>query len=354
MGTKKITVTALTSGVTDPSSRFRIRQYIEPLVLNGIEVQEYCPRISKYATLPNYLSLFGLLSKLLLIIPKLISRIPGLINSHITKITWINRELIPGRSSLINLTGGKRVFDIDDAVWVGSERSEKRLQEILKTVDVVFAGNEYLAAWCRQYCSRVYIIPTSVDTKRFTPIAKRNESLNFVVGWTGTKYTINYLYEIEIALKKFLDHCVNASVLVVSDDPPKDSFLEGYKVRWIKWSPEVESLALQEMNVGIMPLPNDEWTMGKCSFKMIQYMASGIPSVVSPIGMNEMILSLDKVGFAASIVDEWVESLSILYNDRELCTEMGKSARQIVEKNYSVDVVSLEIANILRNLVDPK
>jgi glycosyltransferase involved in cell wall biosynthesis len=350
MGTKKITVTALTSGATDPSTRFRIRQYIEPLALHGIEVREFCPRISKYATLPKCLSGLGVIPKILFFILKILSRVPGLIRSQQTQITWINRELIPGRKSLVNLVGGIRVFDIDDAVWVGSERSEKRIQEILRNVDAVFAGNNYLADWCRPYCSRVFIVPTAIDTSKFVPRRQVEARCDFVIGWTGTKYTIKYLYDIERSLQIFFENYVNVVLLVVSDEKPKDDFLAGYKTRWIKWSTEIEASSIQEMDVGLMPLPNDEWTKGKCSFKMIQYMASGIPSVVSPVGMNEMILNLGDVGIGAVSIDDWVESLSKLYHDRNLCAEMGRTARHFAEKRFSVDVVSCEIANAFRDI----
>lgn len=346
MGPEEIKVTALTSGLRDPSSRFRITQYIEPLSLSRIKVKEFCPFISKYA-LPN--TGFFFLDKLFKVpffLIKAFSRVPGILNSKITDITWMNRELIAGRHTFERFIDGVRVFDVDDAIWAGGSHVEKSVINIIKNVDVVLAGNSYIAEWCKKFCPEVYVVPTSIDTHKFAPINKSETGDEFVIGWTGTRHTIKYLFDIESALQRFLSLHHDAVLLIVSDACPKREFLQGSKIRWVKWSPDIEASIINEMNVGIMPLPDDEWTKGKCSFKMLQYMACGIPTVVSPVGMNLEVLSLDKIGLGATTDEEWFDSLSILYNDRQLCAELGISGRRVILNKFSIDVISHQIEMI--------
>jgi glycosyltransferase involved in cell wall biosynthesis len=108
--------------------------------------------------------------------------------------------------------------------------------------------------------------------------------------------------------------------LVIADRPPSFSSLPSERVRYIPWSSQTEVTAVQQMDIGLMPLPNNEWTKGKCSFKMLQYMACAIPVIVSPVGMNLEVLELGEVGLSANSTSEWYDALVCLYKNRTLET----------------------------------
>jgi len=100
-----------------------------------------------------------------------------------------------------------------------------------------------------------------------------------------------------------------------------------------------------------MPLTDSEWARGKCAFKMLQYMAAGIPVVASPVGMNAEILASSSVGLAAQNNEQWVESLSTLLESPETAESMGENGRQLVEKKYSLLVVSSKWQRVFREMM---
>lgn len=354
MGKEKITVTALTSGANDASTRFRIRQYTSALSDLGVKIHEFCPFIDKNVQLPQSLASMNRLARSpfagALLSLKLLSRLPGLVHSYATDIVWINRQLLPGRSTFESATAGPRVFDVDDAIWIGGPQYSGSLCKTLKNIDVVFAGNIFLADWLSKHTGNIHIIPTGVDEDRFFP-AESEISDDFVVGWTGSRHTIHYLYQIEDALQCFLNLYSNAKLLVVSDLEPTFSRLSKDRIRFVQWSPAIEASVIRQMSVGIMPLPDDDWARGKCSFKMLQYMATGLPVVVSPVGMNKEVLDLSDIGFGAKSETDWIEALSVLYTDRDLGRRQGANGRLVINEHYSLRRVAAQIATIFKGLV---
>lgn len=356
-----IRVAALTSGNNVPSSRFRVRQHIEPLRKEGIDVHEYIPAINKYGNLhrlpeavnPNYLRpLFALgIGIKLATLATLATRVPGIIGSWKAQITWLERELLPGYLSLEPLLKRPYVLDVDDAIWLTSPFGRSAAIKIAKRAEVVLAGNAYIAGWFGSHARDIRIVPTAIDTERFLPRSRSDIENNkhFVVGWTGLSSNFIYIYEIEKALEDFLK-TRDAELLVVADQPPKFGRIQQEKVRYIKWSPAIEAKAVRQMDAGLMPLPDNEWTRGKCSFKMLQYMASGVPVVASPVGMNDEILTMGKVGFPAKDEADWYDTLDQLYKDRDLGHKCGATGRFIVEQHFSRAVISTKIANVFKEL----
>lgn len=344
-------VAALTSGRNDPSARFRVSQFVEPLQLLGIEVKEHCPLIDKHAGVPT---------KILDILPrpfrrlaapswrmaKLISRLPGVAGSWNSDVTWLNRDLVCGEYTLERFVHRPYVFDVDDAIWQAKPDGSRTVARIARQASVVFAGNQHIANHFASLCARVEIIPTAIDTLKFhkrTDINSNRE--RFVIGWTGSAGNYPYLYAIEQALKTFLvSH--DAELLVMAERPPTFKMIPQNKVRYIEWSPVTECTALQEMDVGLMPLPDSDWTRGKCGFKMLQYMATGLPVVVSPVGVNEEILAKDNLGFGVRTDVEWLSALEYLYHNRDIANDMGQKGRVVVETSYSCSIVSARIAKI--------
>jgi glycosyltransferase involved in cell wall biosynthesis len=331
-----IKVTALTASRIDPSSRFRIRQFIRSLGNLGVAVSEYAPLINRYKIEPlPWLAMA--------------TRIPGLLASRFSDVTWFGRELVSGRYSLEDWAGKKRLFDVDDAIWVpcSSDFSEKIVQDC----NGVIAGNRFLAAHYEKVGARVWVVPTSVDTDVWTP---RTDTVRkkWTIGWTGSFANLHFLYAIEDALADFLAAHSETQLLVVCDREP--SFKRLPVDRWIytPWSIAREVELVQQMDVGLMPLDDSENARGKCGFKMLTYMSAGLPVIVSPVGVNQEILDRGQVGLAASSANEWYEALEHLYRNRQFGLEMGAAGRRVVELHYSVMANAPKLADIFREVAN--
>ncbi len=348
-----IKVAALTSGKNVPSARFRVRQHIEPLKKAGIHVREYIPALNKYAPVPFFAFSKGRGSipvRALWKCIKALPSVPGVMGSWAAELTWLERELDPGMFTFERFLNRPIVLDVDDAIWLTPPFGRTAATNIGKLADVVLAGNRYIAEWFGSCARDVRVVPTSVDTDRIRP---RNfedgepSRKRFIIGWTGTSSNYASLYQIEKGLAEFLKSH-DAELVVIADQAPRFSDLNPEKVRYVKWVPDQEIAILGQMDVGLMPLPFDDWSLGKCSFKMLQYMAAGLPVVASPVGMNVEILSMGDIGFASVTSGDWYEALSSLYHDRALARRYGANGRRIVEKQFSRRVVSRVLAGIFR------
>lgn len=330
-------VTALTLGKNDPSSRFRVRQFIKPLHQFGIRVAEH------YLPLAPY--------KLARIAPLgLIARLPGVVASRAADITWLRRELITGKATLERFVGGKRLFDVDDAIWLTGAPSFS--ERIVSHCDGVIAGNRFLAQHYEKVGARVWIVPTSIDTNEWRPQTTRRESKEWTMGWIGTWSNAKYLRLVEEPLAGFLAEHSDVRLLIVCDRKPAFTRMPANRWHFVRWSPDSETSAVQAMDVGLMPLEDTEWSRGKCGFKMLSYMAVSLPVVVSPFGANEEILSQGEVGFAARTASDWYEALQRLYQDREMATRMGTVGRTVVEEHYSVERNAKLLANIFQEVAN--
>lgn len=333
---KMIKVTALTASTIDPSSRFRIRQFIRPLRNLGVHVGEYRPIINRYKIEPlPWLAMA--------------TRIPGLVASRFSDVTWLGRELVSGRYSLEGWAGKKRVFDVDDAIWMPyeSDFSEK----IVQHCHGVIAGNRFLAERYEKLGARVWLVPTSVDTDVWKP---RNDEPNdeWTIGWIGSWANLQFLYRIEEPLAEFLAEHPEARLLVVCDREPSFTKLPPDSWRYEQWSIEREVDLVQQMDVGLMPLDDSETARGKCGFKMLSYMSVGLPVVVSPVGVNKEILGHDQVGVAATSPNDWYQALERLFIDRQLGPQMGIAGRRVVQDHYSVRANAPKLADIFRDVAN--
>lgn len=278
---------------------------------------------------------------------KFASLLPGALNSRSADITWLERCLYDGLPSFEWMLSRPLVLDVDDAIWWSKPFGAAQMAYTATRATRLIAGNTHIANWFEKYNSNIDIIPTAVDTERFWPSTEFDDRF-FTIGWTGTSGNFPYLYEIRDDLQRFLSQIKTARLLVVADQYPHQIGLPEDRVVFVEWSEASEALAVQKMNVGLMPLPDNDWTRGKCSFKMIQYMACGIPSIVSPVGMNQEVLSMGAVGLAAKRPGDWYEALMQIFQDREAAGVMGCEARRIAERHYSVDAISSQIAVTLR------
>lgn len=331
-----IKVTALTASKIDPSSRFRIRQFIRPLRDLSVEVSEYRPIINRYKIEPlPWLAMA--------------TRAPGLIASRFSDVAWLGRELISGRSTIERWAGKKRVFDVDDAIWLpyGSDFSEK----IVRHCDGVIAGNSFLAEHYEKLGAQVWLVPSSVDTDVWKP---RNNAPKdeWTIGWIGSWSNLQFLYGIEEPLAEFLTEHSEARLLVVCDRQPSFTKLPPDRWHYEKWSVEREVELVQQMDIGLMPLDDSEAARGKCGFKMLSYMSVGLPVVVSPVGVNKEILGRDQLGFAATSPNDWYRALEQLFIDRQLGAQMGIAGRRVVQDHYSVRANAPKLADVFREVAN--
>jgi glycosyltransferase involved in cell wall biosynthesis len=330
-----IKVTALTSGKHAPASRFRVRQFIRPLRHLGIDVTEFHPPWSKY--------------RMASVTPVgMLGRLRGLRATRLSDITWLEREMIPGRLSLERFAGRRKLFDVDDAIWLLNET--RFSEQIAELCDGVIAGNQFIADHYRQQHARVWVVPTSIDTEVWKPAEVRTPRARWMIGWIGSASNLPYLYGIEEPLADFLNEHPEAHLRVVSDRVPSFKRIPPSSWSFVCWSPDGEVRLVQEMDVGLMPLPDTEWTRGKCAFKMISYMAAGLPVVVSPVGVNSRILGQGEVGLAAASSEEWYDALLGLFEDRSLATRMGAAGREVVLEHYSVSHNVSRLADIFREV----
>ena len=320
-----IKVAAFTGGSNVPSARYRVRQMIPELEQQGISTTEFIPALGMYPPRKKILRPFW-------VVGTLGERVPAIVRSFNYDLVWLQREFLSTKYTLERYTKQPRVLDVDDAIWLNSD--DDFAGRLAESCELIICGNDYLANYFVQWNKNIEIIPTSVDTNKFMPT---QSSEGLVLGWTGTGGNFQYLYQIESALARVLRFFSEAKLRVVSDRRPTFTSLPDAQIEFIQWSPENEVKTIQGMSIGLMPLGNSEWERGKCSYKMLLYMACGIPVVVSPIGMNSEVLERGQCGFAADDERGWIEGLTILLEDAKLRSQMGNTGRQVVLEHYSLE-----------------
>lgn len=349
-----IRVAGITSGRDVPSTRFRVRQHTEKLAQLGVSVSEYCPAISKYQPMPMWPK--GVRSSYvpplhaLWLMAKLATRVPAIIGSYQADVAWLSREMLPGYFTLERFIHRPLVFDVDDAIWLGKPFGQKAAREIAQRSETIIAGNDYIAEWFSAYCKDVVVIPTAVDTQQYVAESARDFGDYYIAGWIGTSGNMKYLEAVQGGINRFLKEGGNRRILVVSDDRPKLSSIDPAKILYEPWSPDSEVRMIQNMNVGLMPLEDNEWVKGKCSFKMLQYMACGKPVIVSPVGMNVEVLGMGHVGEAAITDDDWYSSLTELSGDESQGSKMGALGRRVVEEKFSTDIITRQLSELFWRL----
>lgn len=265
--------------------------------------------------------------------------------SHI----FIHRELTPFGPPVFEWLIGrvfqkKIIYDFDDAIWMPDQVTENPAWKILKWRSKVgsvckwswkvTAGNEYLADYARVHCSRVICFPTVVDTEihQPDPTKKVSDQEKLTIGWTGSHSTLFYLNDIIPILQK-LEQRHDFNFLVIANKNPQ---LPLQNFWYIPWNKETEIEDLSNMDIGIMPLEDTEWAKGKCGFKLIQYLAIGIPAVASPVGVNVQIIRDGETGYLADTQEKWLSSLELLLSNHALRKEIGKQGRREMIHHYSV------------------
>lgn len=240
------------------------------------------------------------------------------------------------------LLGSKIIYDYDDAIWIPNTSGENKLASALKAfwkvkyickwAYKVSPGNEFLAAYARKYNNHVVLMPTCVDTVRMHNRIKKHTDGKPVIGWTGSHSTLRYLDQLMPALQQLQEE-IDFTFLVIADKKPELPLKDW---QFVPWNATTEIDDLLRMDAGVMPLTADNWSEGKCGFKLIQYLALGIPAAASPVGVNKVIIEEGKNGYLCETNDEWVNGLKKLVTDAALRKQMGLAGRKKIEAEYSV------------------
>jgi len=242
---------------------------------------------------------------------KIFSRLTAIARGPLHDLVYIERELLlrwtPAFENLAMKMAPRSIFDFDDAIYL---RHPEKIAAICSRATRVIVGNETLAAFARKHTDRVSIVPTAIDTDRYVPGQRDGKT----VVWTGSAENLKYLAAIRPRIRQPLR--------VVCNRKPD------FDCEFIPWSPATEVSALRDAAVGIMPLPDEEWTRGKCGFKLLQYMACGLPSVASPVGVNP-----DIIGDTGVVGEHWEAAI-----EKALSMD-GAAARARIQERYSVQAV---------------
>ena len=327
-----------------PSQRFRFEQYLELLRKEKFEIQFHSFLNTKtWNKLYNQGSFFG---KVFGIIGSFWRRFILLFKIRRTDYIFIHREASmvgpPVFEWIIaKILRKKYIYDFDDAIWLPnySQSNEKfhklkaygKIKRIIKWADSVTAGNKFLKKYAEQYNKNVRILPTTIDLVNLHNICTIQNDTDINIGWTGTHTTLEYLTEI-IPILQELEKDYQFTFIVISNQKPD---IELKSLRYIPWNKETEIQDLSKINIGIMPLKDDQWAEGKCGFKGLQYMALEIPSILSPVGVNEEIVTHNINGILCSSAQEWKEALTKLITNKEFREELGKKGRQVISERYS-------------------
>jgi glycosyltransferase involved in cell wall biosynthesis len=346
-----VRVQAVVSGRLTASSRFRVLQHVGALRQLGVDVRAGPPRINKYAALPGRWQRRGSSTSAAttaLDVAKLAVRTPAVLGSWRADVTWLEREMLPGRLSLEPFLGRPLLFDVDDAIWLLSPGHDHAAREIARRATCVLAGNDFLADWFTGNGCKVERIWTAVDTDTFKPRPRGGDRREgFVLGWTGSGSTTRYLEKIADPIGRFLATNPGSKLMVMADFAPQLRGIPKERVEFVRWDPFVEARTVASFDVGLMPIPDSDWARGKCSFKMLQYMACAVPSVVSPIGMNSQVMSMAEVGLAAHTDEQWLEALQFLHDEPKRAEELGTKGRELAERTFSVPVISRQLAGVM-------
>ena len=257
----------------------------------------------------------------------------------------------------IHRSGTPFVFDFDDAIFESYKSPSNgylsylkfaaKTKAICRMASHVIVGNSYLAAYARKLNERVTIVPSTIDTDQYTFTETVSGSEIPTIGWTGSFSTIQHLHTLGSALPKLAARRPFKLRVIGAGD----FSLKGVDVEVVKWRAETEVEDLKDIDVGIMPLPNTEWTRGKCGMKALQFMGMGIPTVCSPVGANAEIVKDGVNGFLATTDAEWIEKLDQLLVSPPLRRRLGQAARTTVENHYSTRVHAPRVFEVFNSVV---
>lgn len=349
------------SGPQYASTRYRILQFLPVLDASGIKYTISPFMSPQLYAIKNEKSLSAVAQKIVLLSSMLLSRLVNILRlSSRYDVIFLQREAFPFFTpffeNLVRRLNENIILDFDDAVfsrptheanWRDILRNPERFGDVVKLSKLVVVGNDYLYNYARKFNENTIVIPTVLDMNRYHLKAFRATS-PVTIGWIGSWSTLGSLKLLESVFST-LTKKYDIRVKVVGAKNIYSFRPANVSIEHKLWNEEDEIADLLSFDIGVMPLPDNEWEKGKCGFKLLQYMAVGIPAVASPVGVNTQIAEDGKNGFLASTEEEWVYKLGRLIEDFELRCNLGLEGRMTVEANYTLQAIGPRFLGAIRH-----
>lgn len=362
--TASLRVLALTRyGPLGASSRMRTMQYLEALHRDGCDVEvrallDDCYLRDLYAGRRN----------LRAVVSGYARRFADCLSPAFRKADCLllEKELWPWAPvwlELLLLRGKAWVLDLDDAIFHNYDRHRyplvrrlygRKIDRLMRAATIVTAGSPYLAERAKAAGARdVRVIPTAIDLAKYpaevpparVPQHGTDGRPTLVIGWIGSPATVHYLSVVTSALQEVTRH-VDLTLRVIGAKAP---CIDGVRTESVPWTDSTEAPEICRFDIGVMPLIDSAWERGKCGYKLIQYMACGLPVVASPIGVNVNLVTPGSNGLLASSTEEWTSALLSIARDLDMARAFGVAGRQRVEQRYCTTVTAKAV---LASLID--
>lgn len=331
------------------STRYRMGQYVPQLANEGIELQLF------HLLGDDYLRqrFSGGAPPVASMIRAGLARFKDLRRQWDYDAIMLHCELFPLLPGAWELALVQRpyIYDFDDAFYLKYRRGRlgalrlllgSKFDKVMRGAAAITAGNYSLQSYASRYNSNTHYLPTVVDVERYLPAIRERRSDTFTVGWIGSPSTAPYLLELVEPLTIIAKECL-LQVIVVGGKAPN---IPNADVVEVKWEESTEVDLINSFDVGVMPLPDDDWARGKCAFKVIQYMACGVPVMASRVGANIDVVTGD-CGLLVGTVAEWVDGLRWLRDEPEKRAQIGIACRERVTRHYSLRSSVPVLANII-------
>jgi glycosyltransferase involved in cell wall biosynthesis len=330
-----------------PSQRYRFEQYLPLLEESGFTFTFSYLLDEKDDRL--FYSAGNFSRKVLILLKSVFIRFRDLFRFKKFDIIFIQREASFLGTSFFEKrafkSGARVIFDFDDSIWLADTSPGNKKWEWIKKpgkffrnvayAHLVIAGNSYLVEKAKPNNKHVIIIPTTIDTSLHFPKPEFRNKNVLTIGWSGSISTVKHfelLLPVLIKIKTKYGNKIKFKLL--GDSYYKNDLLS---VESIPWTEETEVNELNSFDIGLMPLPDDAWANGKCGLKGLSYMACGVPTIMSAVGVNKEIVQNGVNGFLANTDEEWVDKLCLLIENETLRKEMGMAGRNRVIEKYSVE-----------------
>ena len=338
------------------SHRYRLGQYVTGLAEAGIDLKifhllgdDYLRAKFNNVNLPFLSMLSSGISRLhqlwlqneydiIILQYELFPFIPG----------WLERALIKS----------PYIYDFDDAFYLKYSSGKNTLintllgakfDTVIAGASAVTAGNHVLTEYSKRLNESVFYLPTVVDSDRYLPNVNRRGTCIFTVGWIGSPSTAVYLSKLIQPLSRLgLEGSVR--LIVIGGKAP---VIPNIIVDEIIWDELTEIEFINSFDVGVMPLPDDDWARGKCAFKLIQYMACALPVIASPVGANISVVG-NECGFLPTSNEDWLEAFRIVRDQKVSRTRMGEMGRTRVQQHYSLHQKLPVLTGVIREVAQKK
>lgn len=326
------------------SARLRVEQFLPFLKEAGIEY-----KVRPFLTAGFYRILYrkgNTARKIVLFLFCSCRRLFDLVRALLYDVVFIHRESMPVGLPVIEamlfLFGKKVIFDFDDAIYLPPQGSSFivsllkcpwKTNFIIRHSCAVIAGNEYLKRCASRFSSSISVIPTCIDTDRYKRYRANDKADAVVIGWIGSHTTQVFLKDVQETLLSLLGKYEKLKIYLIGAKP---NLMHHDRVLIKNWSLGSELDDMNEFDIGIMPMPDTEWTRGKCAFKAILYMSLEVPVVASPVGVNRDIIKDGINGYLAGTNAEWEEKLMRLVDDACLRRSIGSAGRATAIRDFSL------------------